>query len=124
MKTVVDASIVLDLLLGEGNKKAEIFWQSQASERELVAPTILAYEVMNGLRSAVLRQRMNLENAGEGWSKFEELKIRLVGLDNGREVVEFAVRNMRSVYDASYVVLSQELNCELVTLDKNLEELV
>lgn len=124
MKTVVDASVVLDLLLGEGNKKAELFWETQASGRQLVAPSILAYEVMNGLRSAVLRQRMDLENAGEGWSKFEELKIRLVDLDNGLEVVEFAVRNMRSVYDASYAVLSRKLKCDLATLDKKLEELV
>jgi len=124
MKTVVDASVVLDLLLGEGNKVAEEFWSREASGLELLAPKILGYEVMNGLRSAVLQRRMSLAEAVNGWKRFGKLDIGMVDMEDGEVIVEFACRNNRSVYDSSYAVLARKMNVELVTLDRKLKELV
>lgn len=113
---VVDSSALAALLFGEP-AGAEV--AARLADRSLAAPTLLRYEVASvGLKKLARypRQRAALS---EALSLFERLEIRELPVP----VVEVAnlAREVRlTVYDAAYLWLARSLDCELVTLDREL----
>jgi len=115
---VIDASFVLSFLLSEGVSEVNnIFRQHAASEIVFISPTLLKYEVGNGLKSKALRKKIVKERANELYDRFLKLKIEEQELDY-HEVLRVALSKNLSFYDASYLTLAKNLSAKLLTLDR------
>lgn len=120
---VVDASFVLAFLLpDERAQKVDSFFDDYANGKiQLVSLPLLHYEVLNGLRSAVLSKRLFPKRALDLAQAYFELKIRLENV-NFLSVLKNAFRFNLSVYDASYLVLSSQKHFGLLSMDEKLKK--
>jgi len=124
MKNVVDASFVLDFLLPDEQSVYVIktFEEYKKDQITLIAPVILPFEIANGLKYAIKTKRINQNMALELLEIFLSLKIDLLNSDI-YEILETALEKELSIYDASYITLSQQENLLLLTLDEKLKKL-
>lgn len=124
MKNVVDASFILDFLLPDEQSTYVIktFDEYKKGQITLLAPVILPFEIANGLKYAIKTKRINKKLALELMKIFLSLKIDLLNSDI-YEILETALEKELSIYDASYVALSQQENLPLLTLDQKLKKL-
>jgi predicted nucleic acid-binding protein len=119
----VDASIILRYMLQPENAPVQKLWQSWISDEiNLVAPTLLFYEVTNGLYQ---QQRNNILPAETIWQTLElslELPITLVTEANLHlKAREIAMRyNLPATYDAHYLALAEWMEIDLWTADLRL----
>lgn len=122
--TIIDASFVLNFLLPdeELDLTLEVFEEFRKGTLRLYAPTILPFEVVNGLKSAVKRKRVTEKEAKVFTVKFLSLDIILADVDFS-SVLSLALEENLSVYDASYVFLAKNENLPLLTLDTKLQKL-
>lgn len=113
--TVVDASVILAALLDSSSPAAEAL----ASVEEAVVPAVLARtEVMDTLRSHVLRERLTHTEAARAVRRLGRLVLReRAELDYDR-LWELQA-NIRP-YDAAYVALAEQLTVPLLTRDGRL----
>lgn len=124
-KFIIDASFVLAFLLPDERQTEaiEIFDQYTSGKIELIAPNLLPYEIINGLKGAVLRKRINFQTTTKLIEQFLELIIPTRDIDL-EKVLEISVKKDLSVYDASYLWLAQVNKVPLLTLDQKLRKLV
>ncbi|MBA4370980.1 MAG: hypothetical protein C0418_05305 [Coriobacteriaceae bacterium] len=82
----------------------------------LAGPVSLPLELANGLRYAGLSQSDVLELVDE----FDLLHIELFDLDRALlgDATRLAFRHGIAVYDAVFLALARQLDCELVTADR------
>lgn len=119
----VDASIILRYVLQPENAPVQKLWQSWVSDEiSLVAPTLLFYEVTNGLYQ---QQRNQVLSAETIWQTLElslELPITLVSEANLHlKAREVAMRyNLPATYDAHYLALAEWMEIDLWTADSRL----
>lgn len=121
---VVDASFVLSYLLpDESNTEVKkYFLLHQNLQALFIAPFLLPFEVLNSLKSAVLRKRLNSPTATSLLSAFLKLNIKFEPVDYF-QTFTYSLDNKISFYDATYVELAQEKQLTLLTLDKPLAKL-
>lgn len=119
---VVDASFVLAYLLPEKENKFidDIFKKYIKSEISLISTLLFPFEVLNALRSAIIKRRIDGRTAKKLAKAFEQLEIRLQRIDFDK-VFKIALEKNLTVYDASYIVLSLEKKIPLLTLDKKMK---
>jgi predicted nucleic acid-binding protein len=113
---VLDASAALAALLNDGPARRSI------ADQQLHVPHLVDYEVASGLRRCVATRQLT---AADGWGALD--RWRRLG------VIRYPVfslldrvwhlRHNVSVYDASYVALAEELDCELLTADARLSRI-
>ena len=89
----------------------------------LEAPTLLVYELVNGIRSAARRARLAPEVESEALANLLACGIRLHAPD-GERVLSLARRFAISAYDAAYVAVAEALGSELWTADGPLHRAV
>ena len=85
----------------------------------LHAPTLLLYELANGLRSAGRRARLSEDVEQQAMANLVACRIELHAPD-AEEVLATARRLDLSAYDASYATLAAELGATLWTGDRRL----
>lgn len=123
---VVDASVVLAWILPDesispaANKLYQNFAEGKFS---LVAPHLLYYEVLNGIKSAVVQHRLDKNLFVESVHQFNHLDVRLESQPEGEDIVILALNLGLSVYDATYIALSQKLNATFYTTDQKLAKI-
>lgn len=121
MNYVLDASAILKWFLKEKDtNKAIAFKESFVKgEIDLIEPDLLLYEFVNGLRYQKNIAQRDIEEAVEGLFdlglSFVTPKLSLLKMAN-----LFALKNDITVYDACYIVLAKETNCQFVTADEKL----
>lgn len=124
-RVVIDASFVLAFLLPdeESEEATSILKQYKEGKIHFVASSILPFEVINGLKSAVKQKRITKSLACVLIEDFQRITIEYfkVSFD---DVFKCALEKDLSVYDASYISLAQSRNIPLLTLDKALKQLV
>jgi len=119
---IIDASVVLRGFFPdeEGHREARRLIRAYAQgEVELLAPTLLPYEVTNAVLQAVRRGRINLNKGKEILAVFSELGIPTTEVPWQR-TLELAHRYNRSAYDGAYLALAEGTGRELVTGDRRL----
>ncbi len=119
---VIDASVVLRGFFPdeEGHEEAQAIIRAYAQEEiELLAPTLLPYEVINGILQAIRRDRISLEKGQEILAAFQGLGIPTIEVPWQR-ALELARTYERSAYDGAYLALAEETGSELVTGDRRL----
>jgi predicted nucleic acid-binding protein len=118
---IVDANIILQAFFpDEVQPKAQTLIRDHVSGKvQLVAPTLLMYEVTNAVLQAVRRERVTDEDA-------KAILIAVEGLGIGTESVAWqqmlplARRFDRSAYDAAYLALAEARGEALITGDLRL----
>ncbi|NOR13158.1 MAG: PIN domain-containing protein [Candidatus Aminicenantes bacterium] len=123
-RIVVDASVVLKWYLSDeiyGQDALEILDKYVSYEIEILAPSILEYEVLNGLLIAKKRGRFKEEMLVTAVEGFLGLEIEQKDISFFYpDVLFFSESHNLSAYDASYLAVANEEGALLVTVDKNL----
>lgn len=123
-RIVIDASVVLKWFLSDekNNQPALSLLDKYVSfELEIVAPSLLVYEVLNGLFVARKRGRFEKEKvilAVDGFLNLEIEQYKISSLY--QKVMHFSESYNLTIYDASYLGVADEEGIELVTADRNL----
>jgi predicted nucleic acid-binding protein len=123
-RAVVDASVILKwYLLDEvyGAQALTLLQQCTAGELEILAPSLLTYELMNGLVIAGRRARLNQDIISLSFSGFMSLGIRFYEASSfADKVLQYCLLYGRSAYDSSYLALAEKEGADLITADEKL----
>ena len=121
MSIVVDASVLVVLVSGDPRREAAQAHLRRwtADDEDIHAPTLVPYEVANGLTRLVAGGLFPSERTSQAWQTLLSLPITYHPLMSGGDrVVEVALEMRRqTAYDAAYIVLAQQLGAELWTFD-------
>lgn len=123
MKLVLDASAVLSWMLEDERDDLALEMAQQTLIYGASVPPLIASEVHNALAAAVARKRTTLQKVLELLAALARLPLRfeMQGLELGSSrVMETAQRCGLSAYDATYIVLAQELDAKLMTRDRRI----
>src|SRR3989344_3864407 len=123
-RVVVDASVSLKWIFDDeedANFALTILNEAVEGRVQLISPTVWLYEVANGIRSAILRRRIDLSKGQKLLSVV--LKVAPEFFDFPPLVIK-AFKNANkheiSVYDASYLALAAAEKAEFYTGDESL----
>jgi len=89
----------------------------------LYAPVLWSYEMLNLLRSALKRKRLNQRDANDAVTLLSRVPLELISpgeIQNHRRIFELACTYDLTSYDASYLELADRLGCPLKSGDKKL----
>ncbi|MFH2110035.1 MAG: type II toxin-antitoxin system VapC family toxin [Candidatus Bathyarchaeota archaeon] len=118
---VIDASVATRFVLSEDlyDEAKSIIEGFIESEYNLLAPTLISYEVGNALRTATARKEISEEESGEAYQAFLGLKLDIDNIELDDFLGALALSNRRniSIYDAAYIWLSKKMAAPLVTAD-------
>lgn len=91
---------------------------------EVCAPSVVVHEVANALWRAAKLKRVSLVDAEEALKALNDMRIGLYELtwESAAQALSIACDLGFTVYDASYVLLANELRVPLITADKTLYE--
>lgn len=122
MSVVVDANLVAALLirLPYSQEARDKLCGWREAREELVAPTLLEYEVCSTLHRAVRAGWIAAEKVPQLLVQMRRLAIRLVSptLDLHRAALQWAQRLGRSrTYDAQYMAVAEEFRADFWTGD-------
>lgn len=121
----IDASVCARWLIpGEEHEARAMKARDEYAEGliELNAPHLLTFEVLNALWKSVEGDHMKAEDAISMCRAFAKITPKPVdfGQGNLEEVLEIAVRDHITCYDASYIVAARKTVSTLITADNAL----
>lgn len=112
---VVDASAVIDFLMGAPNARA----LAALLDDDLYAPDLLVPEVVHHVRYEERGGRLDAADATRAIEVFEHAAIDYMSVVPFTAEI-WALRHNVSAYDACYVALASHLDCPLLTSDRRL----
>lgn len=122
-RLVVDACVMLKWQLNDEEHVANAIALRDdfliADEVELSAPSLLVYELTNGINTAARDARLSEEIAAEALDNLLAAEITLYSPDPPR-ILALARGFRVSAYDASYLALGERLGAQLWTADRPL----
>ncbi len=119
----VDASVVLRYVLLPDDAPIKKVWNSWVkNETDLVAPSLLFYEITNGLYQQQKNKYLSPETIWKSLEYSLDLPITLVNEKNLHlRAREIAMRyELPATYDAHYLALAEWMDIELWTADMRL----
>ena len=119
----VDASIVLRHILQPDDEPVKKLWLSWISQQyRLISPTLLYYEVTNGLYQQQKYGLLSPETIRDSLELALSLPINLVGeVGLHQRAREIATQyKLPATYDAHYLALAEGMGIELWTADARL----
>jgi predicted nucleic acid-binding protein len=123
-KLVIDASVVLKWFLRDekyGDRALDLLDRFVRGDIDLAAPSLMVYEVINGLVIAQKRGRIAEGKVLSSISGFLSLGITFVDVAGLEDRVLHSCRVYdRSAYDASYLAVAEQQSLALVTGDERL----
>jgi len=123
-RAVVDASAILKWYLldeAHGAQALALLQQCTAGELEILAPSLLTYELLNGLVIAARRARLDQNIISLSFKGFMSLGVRFYEVSFfADKVLEYCRLYGRSVYDSSYLALAEQEGVDLITADERL----
>jgi predicted nucleic acid-binding protein len=119
-RLVVDACVVLKWQLDDEDDLTQALALRDdyliAEEVDLSAPTLLLFELANGVHKAARHARIADEVAQEALANLLACEIDLHMPDIER-VLELALQHNIAAYDAAYLAVAEQLGAELWTAD-------
>ncbi len=123
-EVVVDVSVSAAwFLIDEQNEHAErLLHQVTQGDVVLVVPQLWHYEMLNVLRSGVLRGRITERDARQSLARLASVPALCVSAaDQGHtSIFDVASESGLSAYDAAYVLLAESRGIDLVTADRGM----
>ena len=121
---VVDASFVLCFLMpDEYDFEVNLFFnQYKSGLINIISTTFLSFEVINGLKTALLRKRIDKNYALSRIREFLDYEIEVQIIDFTKTFLLASQYNL-TIYDASYLHLAKLNRVPLLTLDEKLKRL-
>lgn len=123
-KCVIDCSVAASWILkDEYRKSSEKLLASIIKEEiELIQPDLWWYEMLNLLRSAVLRKRIKYEHIQKTLFFLKEIPMTCISSEemDGHLLLENAVNCNLTAYDSAYLTLAETRGLKLFTFDKDL----
>lgn len=123
-RAVVDASVILKwYLLDEAHGEQAVALLQQCADRELeiLAPSLLTYELLNGLVIAGRRARLDQDTISLSFNGFMSLGIRFYDISLfADKTLHYCQMYNCSVYDSSYLALAEQEGADLITADERL----
>ena len=123
-RLVVDASVILKWYLADeahGEQALALLKQCAIGELEIIAPTLLTYELMNGLVIAGRRARIDGDAVALSFRGFLNLGIKFYDpAFFAHKAFLYARLYGRSLYDSSYLALAEQEGIDFMTADERL----
>jgi len=116
-RAVLDASAVMAVVAGDDARGAAL--TSRLTQANLIAPTLLPYEVTNAIRRRWSGGVTSVEQATQALENLAALNIELFQWAILADRV-WVLRGSITSYDASYVALAEIMDCPLLTADAKL----
>ncbi|HWP91239.1 MAG TPA: type II toxin-antitoxin system VapC family toxin [Thermodesulfobacteriota bacterium] len=120
----IDASLALKWVLPEKHTDwaLELLYDWISKGFKLIAPTLFIFEVTSTLRNKVHRQIISWE---EGFLALDQIRRGRIELILSPKLVDRAWEisgglRLPTAYDAFYLALAEEQNCQFWTADRNL----
>ena len=118
---VVDASVVLKWQLEDEEAATQALALRDDfllhNRVNLVAPSLLVYEVTNGMLTATRRGRLSRSHAEEGLATLFAAGIRLMAAEPSR-IFSLSLLWKVSAYDGTYLAVAEKLDSEVWTGDR------
>ena|SRR3989344_3619366 len=115
---IIDASVVCKAVLPEENREQvkDIFKKHVEGIDKVTVPNLLFYEVANTLATKTTIPKHQMLKSLEKLGRLN-LLIHDPTTQEISKAASFAKDNHVSVYDAIYVILAEENDCDLITAD-------
>lgn len=122
-KIVIDASVVTKWFSEEEDTAKAVQYKGRHVDGsiELVAPTLLLYEVANALNYKPDFTEKDVKNSISALIDLS-LSIELPTKEVMEKAVSIARKHDLSIYDSSYIALAESLDIKMVTADGKLWE--
>jgi predicted nucleic acid-binding protein len=125
MRIVLDANVVAALIIPVpySDQAAHRMMDWQETETELIAPTLLEYEMVTVLRKAIVADMITADEAADAIVSLLDLNIETV--PPTQSLHDSALRwaeelNQKVAYDAQYLALAEQLGVGFWTADQRL----
>lgn len=115
---VVDASAIMEMLLGTG-KGLQVERRVFGANETLHEPHLLDLEVLQVVRRHLLSKLIDVVRAQQALDDFRTLKFKRYAHDVFQRRI-WSLRNNFTAYDAMYVALAEEIGATLVTCDSKM----
>ncbi len=122
MSFVPDASVAAAWVLPDEAASAADQALDRLDQEAAMVPGMFWDEMRNLLLSAERRGRIDGDYANASMARLRRLPIRCPGEPDDRDVMALARNHGLTAYDASYLALAIREGCELVSLDRHLNE--
>jgi len=123
---VVDASVVLRWFLPDeecGVKALALLESYVREEIRMVVPSLLGFEVLNGLLIASRRGRLEIGTALQAYRGFQALGIEVADMGaDGPEILRIGAQTGLTAYDAAYIALARREKADQLTNDARLSQ--
>lgn len=123
----IDANLAIKLVDQSKSRAVESLFQEWTRQNfVIVAPYLLRYEMTNIVRQLTRHGRMTQDIAGDAVAAMNLLPITLfANPEHHARALAFSIRfNLPAAYDAHYLALAEELDCEFWTANKRLARAV
>ena len=117
MKIIADTNTFLAVALNEPEKE----WLIEVTDgQDLVAPSVLPFEIGNALSSLVRRKIVSERQLVSAWDATEAIPVELAAIDT-RSALLLAGHFRIYAYDAYFLQCALETKCPLLTLDRGMK---
>jgi len=115
---VLDASIILKMIFEEQDTHLALQLRENhvTGKEKIAAPELIFYEIANVLAT---KTPLSVKSASSSLNEIFNLEIETftLGMEEFLSSMSFSHKYKISVYDASYMILADRLNCDFITAD-------
>ena len=119
MDLLIDASALMSILINEPEKAGIV---NATRNCELLAPSVMPYEIGNALTRLIKRQILDENQVIMAYNDFKKIPLRILEVDM-ENALKIACHYGIYAYDAYYLEIAFRLNLPFLTLDEPMKKI-